>query len=140
MLTGMRQIARLTAPALIVALAAALPLSAQEAEPEPEGRSLIEEGAQLFLRGLLQEMEPGINDLQDLADGIGPALEGFADHMGQALVQIMRVVDDIQNYEQPEFLSNGDIIIRRKPDAPAWEPPELPEPEDGAEPGAQIDL
>ena len=114
----MRHLARLTA---VLALSA-LPLAAQEAEED--GFNLIEEGAQLFLRGLLQEMEPGLNELQGLAEELGPALEGFAAHMGTTLVEIMRIVDDIENYEQPEFMPNGDIIIRRKPDAPLWMPPE----------------
>ena len=128
----MKQIARLAAALAASAALVALPLSAQEAEVEDEP-SLMEQGAQLFMRGLMEEMEPGLNDLQDLAEGIGPALEGFADHMGSTLVEIMRIVDDIENYEQPEFLPNGDIVIRRSPDAPAWEPPEL-------EPGEEIEL
>ena len=127
----MRQLPRLTA----VALLAALPLSAQEAQED--GPSLMEQGAQLFLRGLLNEMEPGLNELQGLAEELGPALEGFAAHMGTTIVEIMRIVDDIENYEQPEFLPNGDILIRRKPDAPLWEPPGS---EPGAEPGEEIEL
>jgi hypothetical protein len=36
---------------------------------------------------------------------------------------MMALVDDMTNYELPEMLENGDIIIRRKPDAPVVEPP-----------------
>ena len=36
---------------------------------------------------------------------------------------MMAVIDDIGNYDMPEFLPNGDIIIRRSPDAPPFTPP-----------------
>ncbi|MBS1303138.1 hypothetical protein [Loktanella sp. SALINAS62] len=87
------------------------------------GRDLIEEGTKLFLRGLLREADPAIRELQDLANNVGPALQMLREEMGPALAQIMSQIDDIANYQPPEILPNGDIIIRREPDAPAYVPP-----------------
>ena len=55
---------------------ATLPLHAQEAEEE-DGFSLMEEGAKLFFRGIMEEMEPALDDLQGLADEMQPALAGL---------------------------------------------------------------
>lgn len=54
-----------------------------------EGLSLLEEGTRLFLRGLMAEIEPALDELRQ---GL-MALDG---------------------YHAPEILPNGDIIIRRK--------------------------
>jgi hypothetical protein len=80
------------------------------AEDVDEGFDLIEEGAQMLLRGLMQEIEPAIEDIESMVDDIGPAFHGLLDLM-----------DEIRHYEQPEILPNGDIIIRRSPDAPPFE-------------------
>ncbi len=97
----------------------ALPAHAQEAD---EGFDLMEEGAKLLLRGLMTEMEPALRELEDFADEVGPAMKLLADEMGPALAELMAQIDDIRNYEPPEVLPNGDIIIRRRPDAPEFEP------------------
>ncbi|WP_299750619.1 hypothetical protein [uncultured Boseongicola sp.] len=73
---------------LIPLVFAAAPSFAQDA-PEPEGRDLMSEALRLFMRGLLEEMEPAINDLSAL-------------------------LDSLDAYHAPEVLPNGDIIIRRK--------------------------
>lgn len=71
--------------------------SAQDAEREfEEGFNLFAEGARLLMEQLMTEMLPVMRDLRGL-------------------------VDDIGNYQAPELLPNGDIIIRRKPEA--LEPP-----------------
>lgn len=88
-----------------------------------DGASLMEEGAKLFFQGLLDQMDPALDDLRGLADQVEPAMREFADTMGSAFIQMMAVVDDIGNYEMPAFLPNGDIIIRRRPDAPPFTPP-----------------
>ena len=68
------------------------------------------EDSQKFLHDWLTELTPMLESLRDK-------------------------VDDMSNYEKPEVLPNGDIIIRRKPDIPQM-PPEPP-----AEPPAgQTDL
>ena len=99
---------------LITALGAA-DVSAQEASPAPgheesapkgfseEGLSLMEKGMKLFMRGLAQEMEPAMRDL-----------EGMTQEWGPAIGKLLGMVDDFTNYYPPEMLPNGDIIIRRK--------------------------
>jgi len=77
------------------------------AAQEEDGSSLMERGAQQFLEGLLQEMEPAWRELQDFMDAMGPAM-----------IDLMDEVKDWSAYEPPEILDNGDIIIRRKPEAP----------------------
>ncbi|MCI5111898.1 MAG: hypothetical protein MRY75_15215 [Marivita sp.] len=100
---------------------------------DDEGTSLMEEGAKLFFRGLMQEMEPALRELEGLADEIEPALRSFAEEMGPALRDLMEQVEDWSAYEPPVVLPNGDILLRRKPDMPPLDT--LPPPEDG-----EIDL
>ncbi|KIN64360.1 hypothetical protein Z946_3251 [Sulfitobacter noctilucicola] len=109
--------------------------SAQEASPpQDDGLSLMERGAQLFMEGILKEMEPAIEEFSGLADQMAPALRQFADEMGPKLTDLLSEVEDWSVYQAPEILPNGDIIIRRKPDRPV-EPPKAP-----AEAAPQIDL
>lgn len=99
--------------ALTLALTA--PLAAQEAGEGAEGPSLMERGAELFFRGLTEEMAPALEDLQGMMQEIGPSLGAFLREMGPALAEIAAEVEDWSVYEMPEILPNGDIIIRRKP-------------------------
>lgn len=107
--------------ALILALALSpLPALAQET-PAPEaeaedGPSLMERGLALFFEGFQQELEPAL-------EGMGDALT----EMKPAMDSMMGMIDDMTNYQMPEMLENGDIIIRRKPDAPPVEPPATPD-------------
>lgn len=73
---------RLWIPVLCLALPAA-------AEEEQKGRDLMAEALRLFMKGLMSEMEPALDDL------------------GQLL-------DNIDAYHPPEVLPNGDILIRRR--------------------------
>lgn len=98
------------------------PLAAQDSD----GPSMMERGAQTFLEGLLQEMEPALEGMR-----------GFMNEMGPAMADLLAEIQDWSVYEPPEVLDNGDIIIRRKPD-PVPEPPEKPETSDEIPP--QIDL
>lgn len=97
---------------------------AQEAEPLPPptarddmeaGRSLVERGAELFLRGLLNEIGPSLDDMQE-------GLSAAAKELGPKLSQLLDLVDDVKNYAAPERLPNGDILIRRAPGAPPAPP------------------
>jgi len=115
--------------ASLIVLALAAPAAAQD-----QGPSLMERGAQQFFEGLMQEMEPAIDDLSGLAEDFGPALRGFVQEMGPHLRTLMEEVEDWSNYSAPEILPNGDIIIRRKPDHP------LQKPETLTEPAPQIEL
>jgi hypothetical protein len=103
---------------LILALALApLPALAQES-PAPEaeeGPSLMERGLALFFEGFRQELEPALEGMGDALTELQPALDSM-----------MGMIDDMTNYTRPEMLENGDIIMRRKPDAPPVEPPAAP--------------
>ncbi|MFW8634046.1 hypothetical protein [Cribrihabitans pelagius] len=118
----MRQI---VLPAVILAALAA-PLPAQEAGEAPDGdgngSGLMQRGAELFWEGLRKEMAPALEEFQGLMQDVGPALGAFLSEMGPALAEIARGVEDWSVYELPEKLPNGDIIIRRKPDAPQQGP------------------
>lgn len=118
-------------PALTLILLTS-PVHAQE--EEDGGVTLMERGAQMFLEGILKEMEPAIEDLSDLAEDLRPALRNFAAEMGPKLNEILEQVEDWSAYQAPEILPNGDIIIRRKPDHP------LVKPETPTEPAPQIEL
>lgn len=95
---------------------------------EDRGLSLMERGAQMFMEGILKEMEPAIDEFSGLAEEMGPALRQFADQMGPKLTELLNEVEDWNAYMAPEVLPNGDIIIRRKPDQPL-EAPKEPAPE-----------
>lgn len=56
----------------------------------------LSNNAQTLLEGWVEDLGPKLEEL-------GPALEGFAEKMG-----------DMSAYHPPEVLENGDIIIRRK--------------------------
>ncbi|GAA0294370.1 AAA+ family ATPase [Rhodovulum strictum] len=99
----------------LAALVAFGPTAAQEAETAPEanlreGMDLLGQGMRLLFRGLGDELEPA---LRDLAETMQPALR-----------RLIEIVDDFDAYQMPERLPNGDIIIRRKPDAPPVPPTE----------------
>lgn len=91
-------------------------LQAQPIETEPP--SLMQRGLELFFEGLEEELSPGVQQLQEMAENFGPALQDFMLQMGPALADIASEVQDWSRYELPEVLPNGDIMIRRKPDAP----------------------
>ncbi|WP_460274968.1 AAA+ family ATPase [Celeribacter sp. ULVN23_4] len=97
-------IGRMKRIALITMLMAS-PLAAEETPPSEgsEGWNMLREGSRLLLEQLFEDMGPALEDL-----------EGF--------------VDDLNAYEAPEILPNGDILIRRKPDRPLT-PPQEPGPE-----------
>jgi len=113
---------------LAACLALPLPATAQEVGEDAgdfeEGFSLMEEGAKLLFRGMMSEMEPALEDFTGMAQELEPALELLATEMGPALMELMQTLDSVRYYERPEILPNGDIIIRRSPDAPEFEPPE----------------
>ncbi|WP_410925599.1 hypothetical protein [Rhodosalinus sp.] len=128
------------AATLALALAAA-PLGAQEMTPETgpeepreeEGPNLMEEGARLFFRGLMSELDPALRELEGMARELEPELRDFAREMGPALTDMLERVEDWNDYHPPEMLPNGDIILRRK------QPLEEPAP-DAEEPSGPVDL
>jgi hypothetical protein len=108
----------LLAPAFALTFGAltlgAMPALAQEEAAEPE-TSLWDWGMSFLGENVPEELAP-LGDMKALLDQFGPAV-------APALEKMMALVDDMTNYELPEMLENGDIIIRRKPDAPVVEPP-----------------
>jgi len=77
-----------------------------------DGLGLLGEGTRLILEGLMEEMRPMFEQARPyFEDEVLP----FLNRMGE-------LMDDITSYELPERLPNGDIIIRRSPDAPRFEP------------------
>ena len=96
-------------------------LSAVQAEePAP---SLIERGAQMFLKGLIQQLQPALKDLDALSGSLEPALRSFTTEMAPFLRDLLQQVDDWSVYEAPEVLPNGDIILRKKFVPPISVPP-----------------
>lgn len=91
--------------ALLALALGAAPLHAQDAAPEEPG--LMERGIDMFLRGLMDEVGPEIGQMQEALKSLAPELQNLVEMMG-----------DVQNYQPPERLPNGDILIRRKPGAP----------------------
>ncbi len=83
----------------------------------------MQRGAQMFLDGMRREMSPAVEDLRDLMANAGPAMQQFLRDMGPAMAELLGKIDDLTVYEMPEILPNGDIIIRRKPDAGPLPPP-----------------
>lgn len=108
-------------PAFAIALSvlsapvAVMPLHAQEAAATVE-QGWLEWGMSLFGDSVMQEVAPAIGDIRALAEQFGPTV-------GPAVEKLLALVDDMTNYELPQMQENGDILIRRKPDAPAAVPP-----------------
>lgn len=87
---------------------ATLPLRAEEAKDDvEEGFSLLEQGAKMIMRSMLEEMKPALEDMQS---GLGQALT----EMEPALRDLAKMIGEIENYHPPEILPNGDIILRRR--------------------------
>jgi hypothetical protein len=105
-------------PGLLALVALSPPLRAEEAPIPPqggveEGMNLVERGMRSILEGIFTEMQPAIEDMSRALGDVRPMAE-----------QLLRMIDDIGNYEAPVVLDNGDILIRRKPAAPTPPPAE----------------
>lgn len=99
---------------LLCGVAWAVPAPAQTAvppDPAPgdieEGKGLLRDGARLLFRGLMGQMDPALRDFGATVGELEPMLRDLAAMMG-----------DLNLYQAPVILPNGDILIRRKPDAP----------------------
>jgi hypothetical protein len=109
-------------PSLIAALCLSAAPAFAEEQTGDKGVSLMEEGAKLFFKGIMQEMEPAMDDLKAFADTMEPAMRDFLREMGPALADVLSKVDDLTMYHPPEILPNGDIIMRRKSREPETSP------------------
>ena len=111
----------------------ALPAMSQETPVVPpvddDGFSLMEEGMKLVMRGMMAEMEPALNEMEQALAEIGPKWQ----ELGPKFQELITMIDDFRNYDTPEMLPNGDIIIRRNA-------PLLPKPEFAPGPNGEIEL
>ncbi|RII37944.1 hypothetical protein DL237_14830 [Pseudooceanicola sediminis] len=118
----------LIALALTISVAGLPPRTAIAQQDTAPPASKMQEGLRQFLDGL----SDGVGEL---ADGAGPALQNFLQQMGPAFEDILGEIKDFSKYEAPQVLPNGDILIRRKQDAPEYMPP-VP----GENPDGSVDL
>ena len=98
-------------------LALSLWLAPAQAQDDPkDGFSLIEEGTKLLMRQMLNGMSDALDELDQMAEDMGPAFK-----------ELRNLIGDLSAYHIPEVLPNGDIIIRRK--VPLQVDPPGPDPE-----------
>ena len=108
-------------PIILAALLLATPVLAQEAEPTGLDRAL--EGAGEVVQGLREEAQPALNDLTQFGGDVAGTVRLLVTEVGPGFFDVFRQVDSLQNYEVPAIQANGDILIRRRADAPEWVPP-----------------
>jgi hypothetical protein len=108
---------RLIPLALAAALLAA-PATAQEAE-QP---GLLDQGLESLLQNFAQDVQPPLEELLGISATYLGAIQGFLEEMGPAFAEVVGQVDSFAYYEPPEITAAGDIVIRRRADAPAWTP------------------
>jgi len=96
----------LSAPA--AAQEGAPPLSGDPRAEDPlaEGLDLLGRGAEGVLRGLLDQVQPGI-------EGLDRDLRRFAQDLAPILRDLSGMIGDLDRYHPPEMLPNGDILLRR---------------------------
>jgi hypothetical protein len=82
---------------------------------DTDDRPLSERLDDVF-RGLMEQMKPALDELLET-------------------LEVLENIDNIEHYQRPEILPNGDIIIRRREDAPPLPRP-LPR-DDGEEPAPE---
>jgi hypothetical protein len=109
---------------MTVFLALSTPALAQEEDGQMrDGLDLLGEGTRMILEGLLDDMRPMLEEVQPF----------FEDEVLPMLERMGEIVDDLSYYELPERLPNGDILIRRSPEAPPFGEDPWPEIGEGGE-------
>lgn len=109
--------------AALVLSSIAVPALAQDPAPD-RPRNFLEDGAQGLLRDFFSEIEPR---MRDFAQEIEPRLRDLAEGLAPLAEDLSALMDDLQMYEAPVRLPNGDILIRRKPEPPPADTPRAPE-------------
>ncbi|WP_168161499.1 hypothetical protein [Oceanicola sp. S124] len=135
-------------PLLGLSLLQPLPAIAQQDAPKtddapedapgdsaPGNTDLMREGLRLLFEGLSGGLDETIDQMGEAAEEAAPKLRDFVARMGPALVEALGKVGDLSNYEAPVVLPNGDILIKRKDEAPDYLPP-VP----GENPDGSVDL
>lgn len=105
----------------VLAALVALPALAQEVPEDGEDEGLIGRGMRGLFGELMQEFDPAFEDLQGLSENALPLLRSLQAELGETL-------SGLSAYEAPEFLDNGDILIRRKPEDGGDPEDALPDP------------
>lgn len=101
--------ARLLAISTLVAGLALAPV--QAGSPDTEEPPLSEELDQIF-RDMIEHMKPALDELLET-------------------LEVLENIDSLEHYKRPEILPNGDIIIRRRDDAPPLPDNDGDEPDTG---------
>ena len=97
----------------------------QEAETDQGGLSWeVRSVNHRYLEAAVRLPEELDETLRRMMDELKPALKQMFE-----MIEKFEGVDDLRHYQMPEVLPNGDIIIRRRPDAPEYSPPAPEEPE-----------
>ncbi|RJE81858.1 hypothetical protein D3P04_22770 [Paracoccus onubensis] len=104
---------------------------------QDDGGDPIERGMGSLLEELLRDMGPEL-------DQLGQDMSGAFENLTPMLKDLRVQIDDLRNYQAPERLENGDIIIRRKAEAPPPPPidenlPDSDIPEPRPSPGLPVD-
>ncbi|QHQ33911.1 hypothetical protein [Algicella marina] len=97
--------------AAVVSLSLSPALAQETEEPQP----FLEKWAEETMKGLMNDIGP---ELEKMIDELGPELEGLFAELIPRLRDLTEKLGGLAMYELPEVLPNGDIIIRRKQDAP----------------------
>ena len=107
----MKHLIALSAAVLLAAAPVHAPVYAEEAESE--------------------RILPNEEELRRLGDLAEQMFRRFAEEAAPMAERLQALMQDLDAYEAPEIMPNGDIIIRRRPDA---DPPASPEDDDGSIP------
>lgn len=65
-----------------------------------------------------ERLLPNEEEMRELGELAQEFMLELTDRMAPMAERLRDMVDDLDAYEAPEMLPNGDIIIRRKPNAP----------------------
>ena len=85
-------------------------------------------------RGLESMMNDMFQKAQPHLEGLANDLRGTLEDYRPALETMAALMDDIRNYERPERLPNGDILVRRRAGAPPPPPLDAPVPDTQTQP------
>lgn len=102
----------------------------EPAEPQ-SGFERMQRGFGMIFEGLREEVDPTVDDLKDKAGALrdkaremAPEMRDWVEAMGPALRDLADKIGDLNDYQAPEKLPNGDIILRHK--EPLTEPSRPP--------------
>lgn len=96
---------------LLILVLLAMPATASPQNTAEDGIGLVERGLAIIAENLWNEFGPGL-------DRLGRDMGGTLADLAPVLEDLSVLVDDLGNYHGPERLENGDVLIRRKADAP----------------------